>query len=114
MYQLRTYGKRIDFAWLEDRLLPLGFRLVFCTRSADSFEAARAERLKVSGKPAQYDDLKVFLDEQTVMKELVAASRLPKLTVYISDSSVTRVVEEIADWLEQTGGLYIVQKKMLL
>ncbi|MBP1657664.1 MAG: hypothetical protein H6Q31_2265 [Bacteroidetes bacterium] len=114
MYQLRTYGKHIDFIWLEDRLLPLGFRLIFCTRSADSFEAARAERLKVSGKPAQYDDLKVFLDEQAVMKELVAASHLPKLTVDISDSSVTRVVEEIADWLEQTGGLYIAEKRAAL
>lgn len=107
MYQLHTYGKRLDFAWLEDRLLPLGFRLVFCTRSAESFNAARAERLKVSGKPEQYNDLTVFLDEQKVMEELVAASRLPKLTVDISDSNVPRVVEVIADWLEQTGGLYI-------
>ena len=70
--------------------------------------------MKVSGKPAQYDDLKVFLDEQAGMKELVAASRLPKLTVDISDSSVTRVVEEIADWLEQTGGLYIAEKRAAL
>jgi thymidylate kinase len=107
MYQFRTYGKRCDFTWLEDRLLPLGFRLVFCTRSAESFESAREERLKVSGKPAQYDDLDVFRSEQVVMKELVAASRLPKLTVDISDSSVPRVVEEIADWMEQTGGLYM-------
>lgn len=114
MYQLRTYGRRIDFASLEDRLLPLGFRLVFCTRSADSFEAARAERLKVSGKPAQYDDLKIFLDEQIVMRDLVAASRLPKFTFDISDSSVIRVVEEIADWLEQTGGLYIAEKRAAL
>jgi hypothetical protein len=29
MYQLRRYGKYYDFRWLEDRLLPLGFRLSF-------------------------------------------------------------------------------------
>ena len=31
MYQLRTYAKHHDFKWLEERLHPLGFRLVFCT-----------------------------------------------------------------------------------
>jgi hypothetical protein len=29
------------------------------------------------------------------------------LTVDISDNSVPRAVEKIADWLEQTGGLYM-------
>ncbi|HET7169177.1 MAG TPA: hypothetical protein VFI69_08230 [Candidatus Limnocylindrales bacterium] len=40
-----------DFGWLEERLEPLGFHIVLCTRRADTFEAARAERLTVSGKP---------------------------------------------------------------
>src|SRR5512147_1313810 len=44
MYQRRATGKQYDFTWLEKRLLPLGFRLIFCTRSADSFESAREER----------------------------------------------------------------------
>jgi len=105
MYQFRTYGKRYDFTWLEKRLLPLGFRLVFCTRSDDSFESARTERLKVSGNPQQYADIKTFLNEQKLMKELVGASRLPKFTLDISDNDVPRAVEKIADWLEQTGGL---------
>lgn len=107
MYQFRTYGKRYNFTWLEDRLLPLGFRIVFCSRSADSFESARIERLKVSGNSNQYVDLGVFLKEQDLMRELVAASRLPKATIDISDNDVPRVVEEIADWMEQTGGLYL-------
>ena len=64
MYQLRTYGTYYDFRWLEDRLLPLNFRLVFCTRSPESFAAARQERLKVSGNPSQYDDLAQFVEEQ--------------------------------------------------
>ena len=31
------------------------------------FAAARAERLKVSGKPDQYKDLEVFIHEQELM-----------------------------------------------
>src|SRR5439155_14411030 len=50
-YQLHTYGKDYDFRRLEERLAALGFHLVFCTRTPESFEAARAERLKVSGNP---------------------------------------------------------------
>jgi hypothetical protein len=107
MYQLRTRGKHYDFKWLEERLLPLGFRLVFCVRTPESFAAARAERLKVSGKPSQYDDLHVFVSEQELMGRLVGESSLPTLTVDISDNSVPRAVEKIADWLEQTGGLYM-------
>jgi len=111
MFHLRTYGKRYDFTWLEDRLLPLGFRLIFCTRSADSFESAKKERLKVSGNPKQYVDIGVFISEQALMKELVKTSRLPKLTVDISDNDVPRAVENITDWMEQTGGLYMNNKE---
>jgi len=106
MHQLLTRGVRYDFGWLEDRLVPLGFRLIFCTRSAESFAGARSERLKVSGKPDQYDDLDLFRKEQELMQELVIQSRLPCLTVDISDNDVSSAVEQIADWLEQTGGLY--------
>ncbi len=107
VYQWRKYGKLYDFKWLEDRLLPLGFRLVFCTRTPESFAAARAERLKVSGKPSQYDDLQLFMDEQELMRKFVSQSALPTLTVDISDNNVPHAVEKIADWMEQTGGLYM-------
>ena len=106
-YQLRAHGRRYDFKWLEDRLLPLGFRLVFCARTPESFEAARAERLKVSGNPSQYNDLQVFVSEQELVRSLIEESALPALTVDISDSNVPHAVEKIADWLEQTGGLYL-------
>jgi hypothetical protein len=106
-YQFIHYGKTLNFAWLEQRLLELGFRLVFCTRSADSFLNARAERVKVSGKPSQYDDLQVFVDEQKVMEGFIQASSLETLRVDISDDNVPAVVERIADWMEQTGGLYM-------
>lgn len=104
-YQLQTYGTRYDFRWLEDRLIPLGFRLIHCTRSPESFAAARMERLKVSGNPSQYDHLDAFVREQELMNELIAASRLQTLAVDISDNDVPRAVESIADWLERTGGL---------
>jgi hypothetical protein len=106
-YQLQAYGKRYDFRWLEERLKPLGFRLVFCTRTPSSFEAARQERLKVSGKPSQYNDLEIFVREQVLMQQLIGESTLPTLTVDISDNDVPNAVEKIADWLEQTGGLYM-------
>ena len=104
-YQLTHHGRRYDFAWLEQRLLPLNFRLVLMTRSPDSFAAARAERLKVSGNPGQYDDLEQFVREQDLMRELASASRLPLLEVDISDNDVPGAVARIADWLEASGGL---------
>jgi len=106
-YQLQTYQKDYDFGWLEERLLPLNFRLIFLQRSSESFAAARLERLKVSGKPSQYDDLEVFKREQELMKRLVNESRLPRLEVDISDNDIPRAVESIADWMESSGGLWM-------
>jgi len=107
MVQWLTYGKRYDFTWLEERLLPLNFRLIFCTRSPETFVEARQERLKVSGNPSQYDDLEKFKREQEVLEELVAQSRLPVLRVDVSDNDVPKAVESIVDWMEATGGLYV-------
>jgi len=107
MYQWRRYGRRYDFNWLEDRLWPLRFRLVFCTRTPESFEAAREQRLTVSGNPSQYDDLQAFVEEQERFRELIGKSTLPTFTVDVSDSSVPDAVEKIADWLEDSGGLYM-------
>ena len=107
MYQQMTYNKDYDFHWLEERLLPLNFRLVLMTRSLESFEAARAERLKVSGNPSQYDDLNLFMEEQKLIRKLFDESILPKIEVDISDNDITAAVERIADWMESTGGLYM-------
>jgi hypothetical protein len=104
-YQLQTYGTDYRFRWLEQRLQPLGFHLVLVTRSPESFAAAREERLRVSGNPAQYDDLQPFMAEQVLMRGLVAESILPTLELDISDNDVARAVARIADWMEETGGL---------
>ena len=106
LYQLQAYGKEYDFGWLEERLARLGFHLVFCTRTPESFATARAERLKVSGKPSQYDDLQVFVEEQALMRRLVSESILPTLELDVSDNDVSAAADRIADWLEETGGLY--------
>ena len=53
-YQKQACGKEYDFRWLEDRLVPLNFRIVFCTRSPESFESAREKRSGLSGNPPQY------------------------------------------------------------
>jgi hypothetical protein len=87
--------------------LPLNFRIIFCTRAAESFEAARQERLKVSGNPSRYNDLTPFIREQELMRELIAKSMLPSLTLDISDNNIPAAVERIADRLESSGGLYI-------
>jgi len=107
MVQLMTRGKQIDFRWLEDRLRPLNFRLVFCTRSPDSFAAARDKRLPVSGKPDQYDDLSRFVREQELLQRLVAESTLPALTLDVSDNDIPAAADRIADWLHATGGLWM-------
>ena len=106
LYQQTARHKRYDFAWLEDRLRPLGFRLVFCTSRGGSFAAAREARLQVSGNPSQYDDLDVFIRDQDLLRQLVAASTLPTLQVDVSDDDVAGAVERIADWMASTGGLW--------
>jgi hypothetical protein len=106
-YQLQSYGKDYDFGWLEQRLLPLNFRLVFLNRTPASFAAARTERLKVSGKPDQYNDLSVFVREQELMRRLVGESLLPRLELDISDNDIPFTVNRIADWMEATGGLWM-------
>jgi hypothetical protein len=105
-YQWRTYGVDYTFRWLEQRLRPLGFHLVFVTRTPASFAAARQERLKVSGNPSQYDDLQVFVEEQALMGRLVDESILPTLELDISDGDVARAADRIADWMHDTGGLW--------
>jgi hypothetical protein len=99
-------GVDYDFAWLEERLLPLGFHVVLCVRRPETFEAARAERLKVSGKPSQYDDLRPFLREQELLRELAHASKLPVLELDISDDDIDGACNRVADWMTQTGGLW--------
>ncbi len=106
-WQLANRGADVDFGWLEERLEPVGFRLVLCTRRPETFEAARAERLKVSGKPSQYDDLEPFIREQELLRRLAAGSRLPVLDLDVSSSDVADAADRIADWLEGTGGLYL-------
>jgi hypothetical protein len=105
-YQIQTYERDIDFRWLEEGLHELGFHLVLCTRTPESFAAAREERLKVSGNPSQYDDLSVFIREQDLMRRLASESILPVFELDISDSDVPGAADRIADWLESTGGLY--------
>lgn len=105
-YQIATRGRDFDFSALEARLAALNFRLVLCTRTPESFEAARAERLKVSGNPRQYDDLTPFLHEQELLRRLAGESRLEMREVDVSDGDLERITGEIADWLEQSGGLY--------
>lgn len=105
-YQRAANGRDFDFGWLEDRLVPLGFHLVLCVREPSTFGAARAERLPVSGRRDQYDDLTIFVREQEVLRELASRSRLPVLELDMTDGDVERGCAAVADWLEGTGELW--------
>jgi hypothetical protein len=105
-YQSLNGGVVLDFAELEERLLAIGFGVVYLHRSAESFEAARRRRLVVSGNPGQYDDLEVFVREQKKFDELMAQTRLPVLGLDISDNDTEAAVEKIADWLHDSGRIY--------
>jgi hypothetical protein len=107
LYQLLTYSTDYNFRWLEQRLDALGFHLVYLTRNPDSFREAREERLKVSGNPAQYDDLDSFVREQELLNRLVSESVLPKLTLDISGNDINGAANCIVDWLTETGGLWM-------
>ena len=107
LYQFQAHGRDYDFRWLEEKLLQLGFRHVFCYRHIESFAAAREERIKISGNPSQYDNLEVFTSEQERMRDLVERSMLPHLALNVSDNDVAGAVDRIADWMETSGGLYM-------
>ena len=105
-YQRATHGRDHNFGWLEDRLLPLGFHLVLCTRQESSFEAARAKRLPISGRPDQYDDLLLLIRQQALLRDLASRSRLPVLELDMTDGDLDQGCTAVADWLERTGGLW--------
>ncbi len=106
IHQKLYLGRHYDLSWVDEGLANLGFRLVLCTRRTESFEAARADRLRVSGNPQQYDDLRPFFREQDALCELAAKSRMPRLLLDVSDNDAAAAADRIADWLEATGGLY--------
>jgi hypothetical protein len=102
-------GRDYDFTWLEERLRALGFAIVLCTRPEGTFEAARADRVPVSGKPSQYDDLSVFVDEQARLRQLAAKSLLPVLELDMSEANIDQACDRIADWLESSGRLWCAE-----
>ncbi|MBX2977581.1 MAG: hypothetical protein KF721_15755 [Ignavibacteriaceae bacterium] len=106
MFQLKNNNREYDFRWIEERLLKIGFCLIFLYRDEDSFESALSERLKVSGNPSQYSNLGAFIDDQIILKRLVEESILPKCEINISDNNIKRAVEEIADFLSDNNLLY--------
>ena len=104
--QFASTGRAPDFGWLEDRLRPLGFHVVLCTRRPGTFAAAREERLAVSGNPRQYDDLSTFVAEQDLLRRLATESTLPILELDVSDDDVAGACDRVADWMASTGGLW--------
>ncbi len=107
VYQAMYENRHYQFDWLEERLKLLNFRLVFLYRSPESFEAARTERLKVSGKPDQYDNLQLFVQEQEFFEKFIEQSKLQILKVDISDNDLNAATDQIAVWMKSSGGLHL-------
>jgi hypothetical protein len=105
-FQLAEHGHDVDFGWLEARLRGLDVHLVLCTRRDGTWETAREERLPVSGKPSQYDDLDVFRREQHLLRRLAGESILPVLELDTTDGDLDSACGRIADWMASTGGLW--------
>ncbi|MGZ8439143.1 MAG: hypothetical protein ACXWXR_11490 [Candidatus Limnocylindrales bacterium] len=105
-YQLTANGYAVDFGLA--RTAPQGARRPCRPVHAPrwTWEAARAERLKVSGKPSQYDDLAAFEREQELHRRLAAESVLPMLELDTTDGDIDAACEAIADWMASQGGLW--------
>ena len=105
-YQLAEHGHDVDFRSLEERLRALDVHLVLCTRREGTWEAAREERLLISGNPGQYDDLDRFRREQELLRQLASESILPVLELDTTDGDLDGLCGQVADWMASTGGLW--------
>jgi hypothetical protein len=105
-YQLQAHGRDVDFRALEERLRALDVHVVLCTRRDGTWEAAREERLLVSGNPSQYDDLSRFTREQELLRRLASESKLPVLELDTTDGDIEAACVRVAEWMASTGGLW--------
>ncbi|MEY7970595.1 hypothetical protein AB8O38_01195 [Saccharomonospora xinjiangensis] len=94
----QRHDRTFDVEWIERRLRPLGFAVVLCTRTPESFPEAREERLRVSANPAQYDDLDVFVREQDALRKAAASSALPVLELDVTGRSEAELADAVTDW----------------
>lgn len=101
--QAVAHGRTFDLWRIDEALAELNFVVVLCTRDRAGFEAARTERLKVSGKPEQYDDLSVFEREQDTLFELCDRSSLPIIEVDVEAGSEENLANQIADAMQDLG-----------
>lgn len=106
MHQSIYNNRYYDFKWLEERLVALGFRIIFCFRKPSSFLEAREERLKISGNPKQYDNLDIFIKEQEILNELLNKSLIPVFHLDVTHYSVDQLADNVAEYLEKSGGLF--------
>jgi hypothetical protein len=106
MHQSIYNNRYYDFKWLEERLVALGFRIIFCFRKPSSFLEAREERLKISGNPKQYDNLDIFIKEQEILNQLLDKSIIPVLHLDVTHYSIDQLADNVAEYLEKSGGLF--------
>ena len=105
-HQLTAHEHALDFRTLEERLRALDVHVVLCARRDGTWEAARDERLLISGNPSQYDDLDFFRREQELLRRLAGESILPVLELDTTDGDLDAPCGQVADWMSATGGLW--------
>ena len=103
VYQRCTHGREFDFRWLEERLLPLGFRLVLLHAAR---RRSRRRAQNASRRPAirASTTTVLFIAEQDEMRFEVGRSLLPSFELDVSDDDVEGAADRVAAWLEATGG----------
>lgn len=110
-YQRQVYHRDVDLSSVDRRLAGLGVLLVLCHRSPDTFPQARAERLRYSENPHNYDDLDVFVREQELMAELVAGSAMESMVVDVSAGDVARAADQILAGVRERGLFYRAESR---
>ncbi len=48
----------------------------------------------------------IFVAEQEMLRRLAEQSMLPTLELDVSDGDVSGAADRVADWMDQTGGLW--------
>jgi hypothetical protein len=98
-YQNQTHNHVCDFKWLEERLLKLGFQLIFVRQSP----GALARTIEKHAIIRVNELVQKVIQEQDLLHQITANSILSKLVLDVSDMDNKESAEKIMDWLEESG-----------
>lgn len=106
VFQKGEYDRDYDFRWIENRLVNLGFFLVHLTRSADTYQDAKEQRLTFSENRHRYSNINKILRERSAYKKYISESVITHFDIDISDNDVDRAADEILEEIERRDGFW--------